>query len=105
MCTGFSQAPHFHNSQYVLAVGESPVLSCQHCATDDIHWKLNRTVIRSIIPVGINISYSLEPVCGLIVDLRITNLSLMEYNETNIQCIAGDTLDVTTPFTLLVQGT
>lgn len=104
--------PIVFNSEFIAPFTETAVFSCENCATYNIKFRLNSTLIRStsgpIIPEfeGIFLNYTFALSCGIIT-LTITNIAT--HNQTIILCEAYDdpgenVIDRTEPFTLLVQG-
>ena len=92
--------------ELILIVGEIAVFRCQHCNSDNIRWRLNGTLIpNGNVPDDVSITYTSQSPCGILFKLTVSDIE--RYNRTTILCevdVEGSAI-VTTPVTLLVQGT
>lgn len=108
---GFTITPYsqYHNiTKLVLAAGEEAAFQCQYCVTEDIFWIINGEVLNEQnLPEDIAIirDYNVQPYCGALYMLRITNIS--NYNLSIIKCgpKEGSPNEASEPITLCVQGT
>ena len=98
--------PYASNIEVILAVGETAVFRCQHCSSDNIMWRLNRTLIlNSSVTHNVSVTHTSQSPCGILFALTISDIE--RYNQTTIQCEANvmGSPNVATPVKLLVQGT
>ena len=78
---------------------------CQHSFADDINWLVNGTSLNRVHSPDV---YSSVQFQGSVTTYTLSIGTLVEYNETTIECVAifldGSPSLLTAPVTLFVQG-